>query len=212
METHDNNEKAKEIVNKFIEVKENNDNIIMDNGDERYNELGLKIEEFEDDRERKKFINKIKMFVRRSPEYSVWVNYIKYVLQKNECVLSNEHISQVSIDLHHHPISLQNIVEAIINKYIHNGVPFTSFQIANEVLVEHYQDTIGYVTLVNSLHEKFHRGFLEISINDVSGDWRQFLKKYDAYIDDEDKEVINKYMSVMKSSNYYKIGNGDLNE
>lgn len=210
METQNTDENKTEIVNKFIEVKEKKDNIVMDNGDDKYNELGLKIEEFEDDKERKKFVNKVKMLVRRSPEYAIWVNYVKYVLQKNTCVLSNEHISQVTVDLHHHPISLQTIIESIVNKYISNEVPFTSFQIAQEVLVEHYQDTIGYVTLVSSLHEKFHNGFLEISINDVAGDWREFLKKYDSYIDDEKKEVINNYMSVLKSTQYYKIG--DVNE
>jgi len=180
---------AKEANPNIISIP-SNDNLELSSENFPYT-LNLKINEFSSEKELIKFIHKVKGMVRSSFEYKLWVDFITTSLQHNKCALSKESAYEITVELHHHPISIQNIITAVINTHIDNGDYFSSFDIASEVMNLHYQMKVGVIPLITSLHEKFHNGFLDLPIDLVIGDWKYLLDNYT--FSDEQKELINRY-------------------
>ena len=162
--------------------------------------LSLRISNFENETMYKKFIKNCEMLVRRCNEYKAWKNYIIDVLGMNECVITHEVMEEVTIEVHHHIPSLYVLVSALVNEKIENNKEFCSFDIATEAIELHFKNKIGYLTLLKSIHEKFHNGFLTIPINMVRGDYQYFIKNYAKYISDDDIDVINKRLSINESN------------
>lgn len=183
-------------INFNIDEEGNNPKI---SSDDYVYTLSLKINGFENEKELMKFTKKIKQTVRNSYEYKLWVDYIKNVLLYNNCAFTGENSSELTIDIHHHPICMEDIILCVINKKLNNNEEFSSFDIASEVIYLHYKMKVGCVPLITSLHEKYHNGFLEIPIDFCVGDWRYLI---DNYVFDEEKiKEINKKISI-NSNNY----------
>lgn len=163
--------------------------------------LSLRIKNFENESSYKKFIRNCEMLVRKCNEYKLWKNYIIDILQFNECVVTHEHIGEVTIELHHHIPSLFTFMTALVNEKIENNKEFCSFDIAQEAIELHFKNKVGYVTLIKTMHEKFHNGYLKIPIKFVKGDYHYFIKKYSEYLDEADLDKINERLAV-KESNY----------
>jgi hypothetical protein len=140
------------------------------------------------------------MLIRRCSEYRLWRNYIIDILQFNECVITHEHIGEVTVDLHHHVPSLFTFVTALVNEKIENNKEFCSFDIAQEAIELHFKNKVGYVTLIHSMHEKFHNGYLTIPISFVKGDYQYFLKNYSKYLDETDLEKIDERLATSESN------------
>ena len=158
--------------------------------------LSLKIKNFQDATSYTKFVKNCERLVRSSLEYKLWRDYLKDILCVNSCAVTNEKIGEVTIDIHHHVPSLYILVSAILNRNISEENYFSTFDICLQVLEEHFINNIGYVSLVSSLHEKFHSGFLAIPIEFVKGHYQNFLEKYSQFIDEEDLEVINQRLNI----------------
>ncbi len=152
--------------------------------------LSLKINNFETEADYKKFIRNCEMLIRRCQEYKMWKGYIIDVLGVNECMITHELITEVSIEVHHHVPSLYTLVSGLVNKKIENNDEFCTFDIATEAIHMHFMNRIGYVTLIKSMHEKFHNGYLQIPINLVRGDYQYFVQNYSKYLDEEDLDRI----------------------
>lgn len=163
--------------------------------------LPLKIKSFIDDTHFKKFIKQCEGLVRKSPEYADWRRYLIDVMGINICSLTSESLSEVSLDIHHHIPSLYLIIKAIINKFLSEEKEFSSFDIAYETIKIHYLNNVGYVCLLKSLHEKFHNGFLMISIENIKGNYKKFLDEYKNFLDEEDMININDRLSIHSSNN-----------
>ena len=73
----------------------NEDNVLHLNNSEF--DLHLRIDHFEDEGEKIRFIKSVEKMVRRSPEYSLWRNYIMDVLGQTTCEITNESITDCSI-------------------------------------------------------------------------------------------------------------------
>jgi hypothetical protein len=160
--------------------------------------LSLKRTEFNDDKEQIKYIKKVENIIRKSPEYGDWTRYVKEALGFFYCVISGENSSQVTVDIHHHPISMFSIVRTIVNSYVNAGKPFCSFDICQDVINLHYQNNIGFIPIIRSLHEKFHNGFLNIPMEMVKGQWTYLIDNY--FIDEEDMEVITERKNISFSN------------
>lgn len=158
--------------------------------------LSLKIRNFENEAEYKKFVKNVELLVRRCYEYKLWRNYIIEVLQINTCMITNESIDQVTVEVHHHIASLYTIVSAIVNKKIENNIDFHTFDIAREAIQLHFKNKVGYVTLLKSIHEKFHNGYLDIPIGMVKGDYQYFLNEYLKYMDQEQVDTIQGRLAI----------------
>lgn len=152
--------------------------------------LPLRIDNFENEADYKRFIKSCEMLIRRSVEYKFWRQYIIDVLQIDTCVITNEKMEDVTVEVHHHIPSLFTAVTAVVNKHIENNKEFCSFDIAQQVIELHFANQIGYVTLLRSIHEKFHNGKLTIPIDAVKGNHKQFLKDYSKYIDEDELDKI----------------------
>jgi len=178
--------------------------------------LSLRVRNFENESSYKKFINNTEKLMRGCLEYKMWRNYIIDVLGINECMVTKESISEVTIDLHHHVPGLFTFVTALVNEKIELGKDFCTFDIAREAMELHFQNKIGYVTLIKSMHEKFHNGYLTIPIDFVKGDYKYFLKKYSKYLDESDLETIEYRLAINDSNctwsvdNYPEAASGDV--
>ena len=162
--------------------------------------LSLKIRNFQAESDYKKFIKCCEALVRRSVEYKFWVSYIKDVLQIDRCMITHEKNSEVSVDVHHHIPSLFVLITSIVNKCIEEDREFCTFDICQEAIELHYLNRIGYVTLLGSIHEKFHNGFLDIPIEFVRGDYKTYMDNYGRYIDEGDMEGIEKRLVTCESN------------
>ena len=158
--------------------------------------LSLKIRNFENEAEYKKFIKNVEMLIRRCHEYKLWREYIIEVLQINTCMITNESIDQVSIEVHHHIPSLFTLVTGLVNEKIETEKEFNTFDIAQNAIELHFKNKVGYVTLLKSMHEKFHNGYLDIPITMVKGDYNYFLSNYLKYIDQEQADIIESRLAI----------------
>jgi len=162
--------------------------------------LSLRIRNFENEASYKKFVKNCEHLVRKCNEYKLWTDYIKDVLQYNACMITNEVNSEVTVDVHHHIPSLYVLTSALINKKIEDHVDFCSFDIASEAIKLHFENRIGYVCLIKSIHEKFHNGYLTIPCEYVKGNYQYFIDHYSRYIDEADLDDIQHRMAINENN------------
>jgi hypothetical protein len=169
--------------------------------------LALRISNFENEAEYKKFVNNCKNMIRKSIEYKLWRKYIVDILGVDKCMITQEHMSQVTIDVHHHLPSMDTVVRAIVNEKLNETKNFCTFDICTEVIELHFKNKIGYVALIESMHEKFHNGFLSIPIEVVRGDYNYFINTYSKHLDEADIEEIQARMAVKHSNTTWSKDN-----
>jgi len=173
------------------DLKEKNSIFKIDSSS--YN-LPMKIDIFESVQKYKYFIKNVEKMVRGSQEYRNWISYLKNELSVDQCMLTHESMSEVSIEIHHHPISLRNICCIVTDTMMQNKEKFTSFDIAQIVLGLHFANKVGYIPLVKTLHEKFHNGYLKIPISLVQGEWEYITSNF--IVSPEISIVIKKYAEI----------------
>jgi len=162
--------------------------------------LGLRMKNFDSEASYKKFVHNCEMLVRRSIEYKLWRGYIIDVLKINKCMITQESMSEVTVEVHHHIPSMYSLVKAIVNKYIEDNQEFCTFDICTDAIELHFQNKIGYVTLLRSMHEKFHNGALDIPVEFVKGDFRNFVSRYSQFLDDEDLDKMQYRLAINESN------------
>ena len=141
--------------------------------------LSLRRDNFEDEKEEKRFIKNVERLVRGSLEYREWLAFIKDTLNLDYCVFTKETDAETGdIEIHHHPLTLYDIVMIVVDTYIVNNKQFCTFDIASDVINLHFQLKVGFVPLLGSLHKKFHNGYLDIPIELVHGDYKYLLENY----------------------------------
>jgi len=101
-------------------------------------------------------IKKLEFMVRKSFSYDSWQKRTKYPV--SECAICNESFEWVKPETHHHPQTLFDIVEGILQKHIDlNDISdFTDFDICQEIMDAHFQKKVNYVVLCKQCHEKYH--------------------------------------------------------
>lgn len=168
-----------------VEVKSNIESLELYSDNYPFR-LSLRIRNFPGESDYKKFIRNCETLIRKSVEYKYWVSYIKDVLQIDRCMITHEKNSETTVEVHHHVPSLFVLVTSIINKCIEEDREFCTFDVCQEAIQLHYQNKIGYVTLLSSMHEKFHNGCLDIPIEFVRGDYKHYMDNYTKFIDEGD--------------------------
>lgn len=149
-----------------------------------------------------KFIQTIESVVRKSPEYASFIKYCKTEAENNFCIIFNTLPSDINnklkIEMHHFPLTLYDIVETVLNKYLMQNLPFTRISIANEVMEAHFALKIGIVPLSVSMHQLAHSGSLIIDVKNVFGNYEEFVDEYRVFMSDE--AVARFSMAKTKSS------------
>lgn len=171
--------------------------IIAENFD--YN-LSLRTYDAGDESEEKKFIKNCERMIRTCPEYHVWTEYIRDVMGFRECSITGEVHSETTVEIHHHPYNLFNIVKGVINKNIYEENKFCSFDICTSVMEIHFQMRAPFVLLLKSMHEKYHNGFLKIPMELVHGDYKWFMDNYSMHLGEETVEKITEKLNINVSN------------
>lgn len=169
--------------------------------------LSLRITNFDSETSYKKFVRNCEMMIRRCQEYKLWREYIIDVLQINTCMITYESIEDVTIEVHHHIPSLYSLVSSLVNKKMEKGQEFCTFDICREAIELHFLNKVGYVTLLQSMHEKFHNGKLDIPISLVKGDYQSFITNYSKYLDDIELETITHRLAINESNTSWSKDN-----
>lgn len=170
--------------------EETNDNNILHLENSEF-DLHLRIDHFEDEGEEIRFIKSVEKMVRRSSEYSLWRDYITDILGQSTCEITNENASDCSIEIHHHPINLYTIVQTVVDDFVRRKIEFSTFDIATKVIELHFQNKVGYVVMISNMHEKYHRGKLQIPIEYVRGDYKYIPTHYSL-----DEDNYTKYLEL----------------
>lgn len=151
---------------------------------------------FKDDGEKIKYIKKVEGVVRSSQEYKDLMKYIRQDLQVNNCtVLTKLGSSSVSVEIHHAPFTLFDITEAIINKRLNENLVFTSLNLAEEILILHYEGLVGLTPLSTTMHELVHSGGMFVNPANVIGNVTEFKNRYEKHFSEEAVEKYVKFMS-----------------
>ena len=159
-------------------------------------------DDFYDDSLITKFIKKTEKLVRESYEYN---NYIKTIMTAfpelcKDNINNNLTSLDVSIEIHHYPLNLYQIVETVMNCHIIKKEKFTSFSLALEVLKLHYQNKIGLVPLDTTNHELAHGYNIFLSSKQVFGNWKAFVSEYNEGLTPEAKSIINKIEELTENN------------
>jgi hypothetical protein len=107
-------------------------------------------------------IKKLEFMVRKSFSYDSWQKRTKYPV--DACPICNDHFDWVKPETHHHPQTLFDIVEGVLQKHIDlNDIDdFTDFDICQEIMDAHFQKKVNYIVLCKHCHEKYHDNVPEI--------------------------------------------------
>jgi len=88
------------------------------------------------------------------------------------------------------------ITKAIILNYMASSREFCSADIVVKVLELHYENRIGFISIIRSLHEKFHNGYLQLPIQLVHGDYKLFISTYGNCLEEDDLKIIKARLEV----------------
>ena len=184
-----------------------NEDAVFKLDDSEFN-LPLRIKSFPSSKDYEIFVKSVEKLVRLSQEYKLWAKYIIEHMGYSYCALTKENIGECPVEIHHHPISLYTIVKGVVNKYLSTETEFSTFDIATKVIELHFQNKVGYIVLLSSLHSKYHSGFLNIPIELVHGCYKKILQDYTIDENEYDKicKLCNVHIEDLKQAwnkNYY---------
>lgn len=182
-----------------IRVSLEEDNIVISSED-NFEVTEFNNEVFLDDKLYKKFIKASEKLVRTSSEYKLLISSLKE-LNVNSCTFfPNITHEDATIEMHHYPLSLFQITSLVIDKMLANGEKINSFSVADRVMEEHFNLRVGLIPLSKTIHELAHKGKVFISLNQVIGNFNDFLIDYALYLSDSDLEDLNKLIQYSKES------------
>lgn len=147
-----------------------------------------------DENKYKKFIKQTERIIRKSKEYNKYIELLRTNIPalNYDSILSNISNADASLEFHHYPLTLYNIVESVLVYHLINKDKVTSFSIAKEVMQCHYEHIIGLVSLCTTNHQLSHASALFINKNQIFGNYKEFMKKYEAGISLEVKEKVGR--------------------
>jgi len=149
----------------------------------------IPVYDFSDDKDLGRFMKDVERFVRQSFEYRAFIKYLKENFGMNRCTflenVSNEETYDISIHLHHYPLSLFDIVGIIYRKRSYNKQSLSVPMVAEEVMKCHYQCLVGLIPLSETVHQLAHAGRLFIPVNKVFGRYKLFVDIYYPFIEPE---------------------------
>lgn len=143
---------------------------------------------FYDDKVFDRFVKSVEKMVRSDRSYLNYVGKIKETEDNlaKDVVLNNLKSSDATIEMHHHPFTLYDIVSIVALHNFNNNIPFTSFSLAKEVLALHYANMVGLAPMSITTHELAHitlenkskRKYISLTKKNIFGKYQEFAEKY----------------------------------
>lgn len=158
-------------------------------------EFDFEIWDLESEKELKKYFYAIEREVRHSYEYRELIQYIKNNYDMNKCSfikVSGTDEVNVSIELHHYPFTLFDLVEIVYRKRVYYQERLDVELVAKEVTFLHYKLLVGLIPLSKTAHELVHDGKLFIPIQNVLGNYSKFIKMYKPFCTIEQLDIIDR--------------------
>ena len=169
-------------------------------------------------KEKRKFVEDVKRVIRSSLEYKDYIRYLRENMDMDQCAFfSNVKAvkgARVSIEIHHEPFTLDDIVRVIINKTLDEGKPLNDLDIADQVMELHYRDMVGLVPLSKTIHEVIHpkKGKRGRDLDEVNpkiysplglcyGNYKNFIEEYENYFEDDILDRLEKKIEMTKNPN-----------
>ena len=150
-----------------------------------------------------KCIKQLEKVVRDSLEYDEWQRTAKWNdVNSITCPICDENYEENNskCETHHHPVTLFNIVDEILENHIKENVldEKTGFKIAEEVMQKHFNNEVKYINLCVHCHKKYHNGHLKVNekINSIFNALAEEGKKKLL----EEKEKIEKVEELRKQN------------
>jgi len=142
---------------------------------------------------KKDMIKNIEKVVRDSYHYKILIYYLKNFMDLSRCAYYEGYSMSngLGVELHHSPITLYEIVYAVMNKHLKQNGYYKIMKVAKEVSKLHYQFKVGLVPLNPTAHKLVHSGNLRIHPDIVKGDWEAFAIEYQDYISDDLKKTLD---------------------
>ena len=154
------------------------------------------------DKDKIKFIKMLERIVRQSIEYKHYIQFLKSEIDMTKCTffsnVSNKNNQSVSIEIHHEPFTLFDIVSIVVDKYIDMNLDLNPLTIAEEVMKLHYKDLVGLVPLSVTVHQLVHDGKLFIPLQNVYGNYISFIEEYAPYISPGIENILQAKLKISK--------------
>ena len=142
----------------------------------------------------KKFIKQTERIIRKSKEYTKYIETLRTNIPalNYDSIMSNISNADASLELHHYPLTLYTIVEIVLNHHLMNKDKVTTFSIAKEVMECHFRNIIGLVSLATTNHQLAHLSSIFLDKRQVFGDYETFLDEYKNAVSVDVKEKIER--------------------
>lgn len=154
------------------------------------------------DKDKVKAIKTIERTVRSSLEYKDYIKYLKTYIDMTKGSffgrVQQDNYSKISIEIHHAPLTLYDIVMVILIKHEDVYGEIDLLHIAEEVMKVHYQCRVGLLPLTKTCHQSVHNGSLFIPVQMVRGQWITFFKEYEPYFTEDMKDRLKKIIRFSK--------------
>lgn len=187
-----NNIKSITKDNNIVLINSNNRSVV----DEFYYIQG-------DSKQSKKFIKSVEGLIRKSEEYSNYIRYLSTIQGINsDALMANITSANATLEFHHYPFTLYDIVEIVLNHNLTNNIKFTSITLAEEVMKLHYDNIIGVTRLSNTVHQLTHAGEVFIPLSSIFGDVNEFINRYYDSIYSDQIEKYNKLIEIDSNGDY----------
>lgn len=141
---------------------------------------------FKTPKERVKFIKMVEAICRKSMEYKEYMRFLKRNTDLRKCSilkgLNTEHGKRYTIEIHHEPFTLFDIVETVLTKCEMLGEKIDPLAIADEVMGLHYDGKVGLIHLSSTMHQLVHDDKIFIPLQYIYQSYNEFFSEYKAFI------------------------------
>lgn len=122
------------------------------------------------------FVKNVEKIIRGSIEYREWITITRDSYGTWKCAILGNTIEQCSIEVHHHPYTLFDIVSIVI---YNKKEQFCTFNIAEEVMDLHFNFYIGFIPLTVSIHEQYHNNVITLPKKLIQGNYQKLEQIYE---------------------------------
>lgn len=142
----------------------------------------------------KKIIKKCETMIRTSLEYRQYMQFLKNEMDYNRCAvlhgIASSQEKHYSIEIHHSPFTLYDIVQIVITKQLDQKSALNLFEVSQEVMQLHYEGKVGLIPLTATVHELVHNGKIFIPLNLIYQDYAEFVNEYEPWMAENTKDKI----------------------
>lgn len=187
--------KKPEPLGNILSINNNDDLLLMEN----FKKIIINsyyINKFNnDDKVLHNFIKHIETKVRKSDQYNDYLGFLRYEFGLNSCsILGNIDDDLATIEFHHYPFTLYDIVEIVLRYHIEKSLNTNSFLLTNFILDLHCENKVGLIPLTKTVHEIIHNKDSDVLLpkESIFGNVNSFVETYRKYIPLDTLERYNK--------------------